>query len=299
MGTWLDLSVDGATRDLALASSEAAVRAIDEAEARLSTWRPESELALVNKGAAAVHPLSPLLATELRSALLCAVITEGAFDPTVAPLVQAWGLRGAGRVPTALELEAARQRVDYRQLRVVDGKLHRGLAGVAVEEGGFGKGAALDRALAALRAAGAVEAVVDLGGQVAWLGGPRTIAIAHPWRRDKAAVVAQFPEGSVSTSGNSERGLVVRGVRIGHLLDPRTGRPAPDFGSVTVWAPTALQADCLSTALFVMGPDAALAWAEAHREFRVLVLDARGTELKVLRSRNWPAKQALAEVAPR
>ena len=70
---------------------------------------------------------------------------------------------------------------------------------------------------------------------------------------------------SVSTSGNSERGRTVGGRRIGHELDPHTGRPAPDFGSATVLAPSALAADVLSTAFFVLGPEKGLALSERLR----------------------------------
>jgi thiamine biosynthesis lipoprotein ApbE len=70
---------------------------------------------------------------------------------------------------------------------------------------------------------------------------------------------------SVSTSGDSERSRVVHGRSIGHLLDPHTGEPAPDFGSATVVAPSALTADVLSTAFFALGPDKGLALSEKLR----------------------------------
>ena len=95
-------------------------------------------------------------------------------------------------------------------------------------------------------------------------GARRGSTLADPRDRQRAVARIEIPSGSVATSGNSERGVVVDGRRIGHLLDPRTGRPAPDFGSLTVWAPTALEADCLATGLYVLGPEAALAWAERH-----------------------------------
>jgi thiamine biosynthesis lipoprotein ApbE len=86
--------------------------------------------------------------------------------------------------------------------------------------------------------------------------------------------------GSLSTSGNGERGRRVAGEVVGHLLDPRTGAPAPDFGSLSVWAESGLLADCLSTGLFVLGPDAALAWAARHPEVGVLVLERRAGGLR-------------------
>jgi hypothetical protein len=103
------------------------------------------------------------------------------------------------------------------------------------------------------------------------------VAIAHPAdRRRPLVALALDPAagGSVATSGNSERGITVAGERRSHLLDSRTGEPAPDFGSLTVWAPTALRADCLSTGLYVLGPEAALAWAAEHPGVEVVVLRA-------------------------
>jgi thiamine biosynthesis lipoprotein len=90
--------------------------------------------------------------------------------------------------------------------------------------------------------------------------------------------------GSVSTSGNGERGIVVEGERLGHILDPRTGAPAPDFGSLTVWTADPLRADCLSTGLYVLGPEWALAWAAAHPGVEVLVLRTDGGQLRALAS---------------
>ncbi len=146
----------------------------------------------------------------------------------------------------------------------------RRYAATRLEEGAWGKGAGLDAALAALRATPRVTAAwLDLGGQAAVLGDADwTATVADPADRQRAVVAIDLAGGSLSTSGNGERGLVVEGRRIGHLLDPRTGRPAADFGSLTVWAPSGLRADCLSTGLYVMGPDAALAWAAAHPEVR-------------------------------
>jgi len=91
--------------------------------------------------------------------------------------------------------------------------------------------------------------------------------------------------GSVSTSGNSERGIEVEGRKLGHILDPRTGEPAPDFGSLTVWTADPLRADCLSTGLYVLGPERALAWVAAHPDVDVLVLQTEGNRLRALASR--------------
>jgi thiamine biosynthesis lipoprotein len=96
--------------------------------------------------------------------------------------------------------------------------------------------------------------------------------VADPLQRERTIVELAIDGGSVSTSGISEKGR--------HILDPRTGEPAPDIGSVTVWTADPLRADCLSTGLYVLGPERALDWAAAHPGVEALVLLPRGDRLE-------------------
>jgi thiamine biosynthesis lipoprotein len=274
MGTWLEIEVAAVDRPTALAASEAAVRAIEATETRLSTWRPDSELSRLLRAPVGVpQPLSPALRADLAAAWSWSEATGGAFHPGMMPLVQAWGLREGGRRPTPDALAEALAAAAPEALALTGEGLVRGHPGAGVEEGGFGKGRALDLALEAARTAGATRARIDLGGQVAWLGAPAAaLPVAHPVERGRAVLELRLDGGSFATSGNSERGIEVDGERLGHLIDPRTGRPAPDFGSLGVWAPDATAADCLSTGLAVLGPDAALEWAEEHDGIEVLLL---------------------------
>lgn len=262
MGTSLRLVVEGPSRKDALRASEAALRAIEAVEERLSTWGTTSELARLNAAPVGTAvELSEELAADLSSCAAWQRATAGAFDPSVGPLVALWDLRGAGRVPAESELERARQATGLeRTFRFEGREATRLLEGARIEEGGFGKGRGLDAGLAALAQAGA-RGTLDLGGQVATIGRALELELADPRERTRPVLAWRLDSGSVATSGNSERGRVVGGVRVGHLLDPRTGRPAPDFGSVAVWSESAASADAFSTAAFVMGPDAALRWA--------------------------------------
>lgn len=270
MGTTLTVEVEIATdRAAALAVAEAMIREVEATEARLSTWRNDSELAALNRTPVGEwREVSPELYDEVRGAQQCADETGGAFDLTVGALVEAWGLRTGGRLPSRDELAAARARTGWRGIEFLLGppRLRR-LFDLRIEEGGFGKGVAFDRALnVARRSAEGTPVRIDLGGQLAWSArsGEQRIRLVDP--RDRARAVAEIAidlaEGSVATSGDSEHGVHAGGTRIGHLLDPRSGEPAADFGSVTVLARNAAAADCLSTALFVEGPDAGLARIE-------------------------------------
>lgn len=280
MGTELRIVVEATDRAAALAAGERAVRALEEAEARLSTWRSTSELSrLMAAPAGRPVELSPALAADLAGARACWQATGGAFDPTVGALVRAWGLRDGGRRPTAGELARALAATGMAGLRLHGREAVRRRDDLVLEEGGFGKGAALADALAALAADPRVRrAALDLGGQVAVHDPvPRAtewqLTVAHPRDRRRPAVAVRVDGGSVATSGNGERGVEVDGARLGHVLDPRSGRPAPDFGSLTVWTDDPLRADCLSTGLYVLGAEAALAWAGEHRGVEVLILE--------------------------
>ncbi|MFL6192994.1 MAG: FAD:protein FMN transferase [Thermoanaerobaculia bacterium] len=285
MGTSLEIEVEAADRAAALAASEDAVKALESAERRLSTWRTDTELARLNQTPAGERlDLSPALAADLAAARGCWRETDGAFDPGLGALVRAWGLRTGGRRPGEAERREAMETGGMAGLRLEGDSAVRVKPGLLLEEGGFGKGAGLADALSALAASGVTRAALDLGGQVAVLGGGWTVPVADPRERDHAVLELSIDGGSVSTSGNGERGIVVDGRRLGHILDPRTGEPAPDFGSLTVWTADPLWADCLSTGLYVLGPERALAWAAGHPGVEVLVLKMEGEELRALAS---------------
>ncbi len=281
MGTALDVELEARDRPAGLAASERAVEALEAAEARLSTWRDDSELSRLNRTPVG-EPQDALPRPRPRAPGGAALL--GGDRRRV---------RSRRRRPGA-GLGAADRRADSGRGGDPGGGRRRRAAvaadGVAVrekdlllEEGGWGKGAGLVDALAALRREGVTRASLDVGGQVAVLGGWEVL-VADPRRRDRSVLSLSVDGGSVSTSGNSEHGIEVGGRRLGHILDPRTGEPAPDFGSLTVWTADPLRADCLSTGLYVLGPERALAWAAAHPGVEVLALRPDGDRLRALAS---------------
>ncbi len=291
MGTWLELTLEAPERALALAASERAVRAIEACETRLSTWQEDSELARLNRARVGeAVTLSSELAADLARARCFWRATEGAFDPGLAALVVAWGLRSGGRSPAPEELTSALAAGGWAGFELEDRRAVRRHPLAGIEEGGFGKGVGLDAALAVLAAAGITQARLDLGGQLALLGSPWTTTLADPRDRARAVLELCFDRGSLSTSANSERGILVDGVRRGHLLDPRSGQPVEDFGSLSVWAADATAADCLSTGLYVLGPERAFRWRAAQRAtepVELLVLLPQGERLLALASEGW------------
>ena len=284
MGTRAQLATTAADRASGLATLETALAILESTEAELTTWRAGSAISRLNAAPPGIAvPLSPPLCDMFAVLYEWQKTTGGTFDPAVGALTAAWRLHDDGRVPTDGERHAAAKKSGLHHLQFdKPGCSIVRRTDATIDVGAFGKGEALDRVAAALAGR---SWMIDLGGQVS-VGGvapgqPWTIEIAHPRHRDRAVMRVALADGSLSTSGGSERDLTVNGVRVAHILDPRSGMPASFDGSVTVWHERGLVADLLSTALFVMGPETGLAWAEA-RGLSVCYLVPDGADVGVM-----------------
>lgn len=284
MGTTLRGRVLAPWREAGLEAIERAFAEVRRQEALLSSWRDDSELARVNRAppGAPVRP-DPELRALMDEVRRWSDSTGAAFDPAIGALVDAWDLRGEGRRPAAVELRRAREASGWRvfALDSARGTVTRGDSLGWIDTGAFGKGAALRGVRGELEAAGIPAALFDFGGQVLAHGAPPgeagwEVAVAHPSRRQEPFTVLLLRDRSASTSSSSERWVEEGGERLGHILDPRTGRPVPAWGSVTVVAEDPLAADALSTALFVMGPEEGMRWARDREAVGVLFLVERG-----------------------
>jgi thiamine biosynthesis lipoprotein ApbE len=284
MGTRLRAEVTAAPA-LAQAALEAAWLALASTEERLSTWETfgpaTGVLARANAAPAATWvDCDAQTARELTRVRTWSDATDGALAETCGAWIELYDLRGAGRWPSDVELRRLLDAPAFAW-ELADGRLRRLTDDTRFEEGAFGKGAGLDLALARLREAGVADACIDLGGQFALLGAPRWIELADPDDRQRSVARVRVANGSLSTTGNSERGRDLAGRRLGHVLDPRSGLPADDWGAIAVRAASALDADCLSTALFVLGPDAALAFAAARPDIDVVCLERSDAGVRI------------------
>lgn len=268
MGTVCEISVPpspAAQEQIGSAFAEAA-----RIERFLSTWRDDSELSRLNAHELTV--VSPELRGLLRQTVEWAHATGGAFNPLVKPLLDAWRIRDGGAVPDDVALAAATSRADLNNIAFGESVELRN--GAQVEEGAFGKGYALDRMLIALRGRGATAALINFGGQIASYNSPQEVAIADPERRERPMLSITLSHGSISTSSGSEKSFAIAGRRFTHIVDPRTGEALPPRGSVSVIHPSALVADILSTALYVMGSAEGVRWARDHDVTAIFITDS-------------------------
>jgi len=285
LGTWNTLLLADPGPDSRQETDRAAQAAfvlLDRLEDELSRFRSESEVSLLNAlGASRPVPVGRALFEILETARKAWEETGGAFDPTVGPLMDAWGFpRGPARVPPPEEIARLLLSRGMDHL-ILDREAHTARfdrEGVAIDLGAIGKGYAVDRLQALLRERGVpAGAIVSGRSTIALWGRPRDpwrLAVVHPESAGETIATLEVEEGSVSTSGAYEEKFVHQGVEYGHLLDPRTGSPVRSATrSVTVWTPTALEGDVLSTAFFVLGPGEARRLLEGRRASAAFVLD--------------------------
>ena len=290
----------------------AALDLVDEIEDRITVYRDSSELARVNAAAAAGwQPVGPDLLALLLLARDLHERTAGGFDMAAGPLVRTWGfLRRQGRTPAAEELTRARETAGMRWVEIDEqaGRVRFLRDGVELNPGGIGKGWALDRVVDMLTAAGVANVLVHggassvraVGTQAAGRAGRRgwQVGVRHPLRPGRRMATVTLEDRALGTSGSGTQFFVDRGRRLGHILDPRSGLPAEGVLSATVVAPTAAEADALSTALYVLGPEGLPRIAPAGGPVAaILVLPAGSGRVRTLTA-NLAAPTLLIEPCP-
>jgi len=259
---------------------------LERIDQRMSSWNPDSELSEVRD-----RPTEPVVVSDetlevVRAALALAADTDGAFDPTVEPLMALWGFRGERREapPSDAEIEAARAKVGYTKViagRDAQGRATIDAGGTALDLSAIAKGHAVDAVSLELSRFGAADHLVEIGGEVRahgeGPGGPWRLGVDRPEEgvapgTDFAATLA-LTNASLATSGNYRNAYEVDGSRVVHTMDPRTGRPYDSVvASVSVVAPDCRTADGWATALMVLDPEAGRALVDARPEIDALWL---------------------------
>ncbi len=259
-------------------------------EGILGRSREGSDVDRINLGAGrepvTVHPETVAV---LEAALFHAALSGGAFDPTVAPLLDRWGFLGQEfRVPEPGELEAASLLVDYSRVELdpATAQVFLPLEGMSLDLGGIAKGYIVDRGMALLEEAGVEHAFLNAGGDIALVGGkpdgsPWRVGVRHPRQSDACLAILSLEEGAVVTSGDYQRSFTVDGRLYHHILDPGNGYPAAELISVTVQAATVMEADALATAVFVLGSEKGLELIESIAGAEVLMVK---TDLEIITS---------------
>jgi len=285
MDTFCEISCYGTDRDSAAIAIDAAFKELERIERVLSRFDENSEVSRINNSAG----LGKVKATKevfdlTERAVYYSRISGGAFDITIAPLMEVWGFARRNKsVPDADTVDSVLKNVGYENIELRPGELSIRFLnkGTKLDFGGIAKGYAADRAKGVLVSYGIKNALVNLGGNIFALGSapgerPWKIGIQDPLHNGRMLKSLKLTNRAISTSGNYERFFEISGRRYSHIINPVTGQPCEGIISVTVVADTAEEADALSTAIFVMGEKKGIELARSLKDMYVLILGEDG-----------------------
>ena len=293
MGTVVKISVadkvkPGSGVDRAIEKAFIRMREVDES---MSTYNSNSELNRINRlDSGQTTGVSDGLLEVVRKSIEISNTSSGAFDITAGPLVELWGFGKddtTRKAASSEQIEAILPMVNYRNIIVDEKNRKIGLkkAGMKIDLSSIAKGYAVDQAIEVLREEGIENAIVNAGGDLYCLGkglrgAPWVIGIKDP--RQPGQVIASFEltDRACATSGDYENFFITQSRRFSHLIDPRTGRPVQNgLLSVTVLAPTCLEADGLATAIFVLGKKEGLELINNLDKIEAIIISQQGSEL--------------------
>lgn len=306
MGTRVTVAISAPPEEAAR-GFRAAFAVFERVDEVMNEWRPESPLSAINAAAGKKEApiVPPDLCEVIKASLDGARRTGGLFDPSWAALRDLWKF-GSDQTGTPPDPRAVKERcplVDYKKVHV--GSLRDGCKvslekpGMKLGLGGIAKGWGVDRAVAALRAAGFKDFFVQAGGDL-YAAGKKN---GHPWRvgirdprgpAEKTFALLEVSDAAFSTSGDYEHFFLVDGVRYHHLIDPRTCQPAKASRSATILAKTAADAEFLTKATFILGGAEGVKLADDWGAAAVLV----GSDNKVVFSKSLEGKLTWWQPSP-
>lgn len=279
MGTYMTLTAYGEPAEDALASAGDKVA---ELEALWSVTDTGSDIYKVNHNGGAPTEISGETAEILGFALDMAERTDGALDPTVSPLISAWGfISGEYNIPDEDDLKNLLPYIDYEKVSLEENFVTLP-EGMQLDLGAVGKGYTGDILSELLKGQGVTSALLDIGGNIQMVGrrpdGSRwRLGIQNPFGEGSLGIL-ESEDGAVVTSGNYERYFIGEdGKQYGHILDPATGCPAESgLASVSIIAKEGRLCDALSTAVYVMGLEKAVEYWKADGGFEMLLVTDGG-----------------------
>ena len=286
-----------------------AFQEVDRLNSKMSHYKPESELCVINRDASRQEVVvTAELFNLIEDSLRYSEETTGAFDITIGPLMKSWGFfRGWGRLPSSTELAQVMKRIGYRHIKLdaAAAAIRFDESGIELDLGAIAKGYAVDRAVEILRAEGITQALVSSGtSSIYALGSPPgeqgwSVSVCDPFDRRKRVCMLRLQNLSISVSGDYEQFFELDGKVYAHIMDPGKGMPAEGMLMTTVISSSATESDALSTSFFVGGVEKSRAYLERHPNLTALLYtpmtSQRAFEQTTLTSRvtNLPADRFL------
>ena len=298
------------TESEAKALKSAVVESLDTVNRLMSTYQPDSDISQFNDSESTDwFDVDPETAIVISRALEISQQTDGAFDITVGPAVNAWKFgpdKSKFQPPTDEAIAGLKNRIGYRNLSVRKSPpaIRKSIPSLEIDLSAIAKGYAVDRVAAAIAELGYDRAMVEVGGEVTATGqrangGPWIVGVEQPDQMNSKMVVRklELDNSAVATSGDYRNFHEFQGKRYSHTIDPNTLRPVNHgLATASVIAKDCMTADALATAAMVMGTDAAHSFAEEHG-VSLLTFTRRGTQLVQSQTGDYPVIDEADEIA--
>ncbi len=290
MGTFARIMVVAENQQQADKAINAAFDEIFHIDELMSDYDPNSQLSQINQQAFDQPvPVDAELFEVLAAAKLYSCLSNGAFDITIGPVVQLWRKANEDNTaPSADALQKAKECVGYKNLILDTEKQTVRFAkeGMFLDLGGIAKGYAIDKAIRILQDAGVKGAMVDIGGDLRCFGTPANnkqhwlIGLQDPANEGNVLLTLNMDDRAVATSGDYRRFVMIEGQKHSHIVNPAIADSAQDLSSVTITAPTAMQADALATAVSVLGSEKGLLLVEILDECEAFIIQVEDAVLQ-------------------
>ena len=280
-GTYVEITYPRQEKEKTIALEQEILKTLADCDQIFSVYKAQSLVSQLNQtGQTKAHPF---LVAVIKEARKVSEISQGAFDISLGPLIKVWQKADKEqKFPTDKELKAAKALVDYRCIEIHENKILLTKKGMNINLGGIAKGFVIDLIAEKLRKRYIYNCLINIGGDLRAVGiGPKykgwVIAIRHPRKQKSYLQKVRLRNQAIATSGDYARYSIIEGKRISHLIDPRTAEIVLDLpASVTVIAPTALQADALATAVYILGKEQGMQLVNSLSDVAILIVNADG-----------------------
>jgi thiamine biosynthesis lipoprotein len=288
MGTFAQVTVAARNERQAQEFIDAAFEQMMQINREMNDRDPNSPISQLSRTAHLLPVgVSPELFEVIETSVRYSKLSDGAFDITVGPETQLWRrMAQTGQKPSEQELAEARAKVGWEKLILdtTNRTVKLAVEGMKLDVGAIAKGYAVDLAIRKLQENGNVSGMVDIGGNVRCFGkGPNKnrqwlIGLQDPRKEEDILIKLRLNDMAVATSGDYRRTAVVDGQSYSHILNPKSAESVKELASVSIIAPTAMDADALSTTVSVLGKEKGLALIERFKDAEAIVMTAQEPE---------------------
>ncbi|MBI3600901.1 MAG: FAD:protein FMN transferase [Nitrospinae bacterium] len=281
MGTPVEVIVVHNNEVTARKAINDAFSAMERVDRLMSNFKEDSDISRINKRAVNEDvTVDGDVIEVLKKSIYYSEISDGAFDITIGGVEELYSFGEGGKLPEDHKFKDAVKNIGYKNIRIKGNTVRLLKRGAKLDLGGIAKGYAVDKGIEAIKRCGINDALINAGGNIRGIGksesGQWKIGILHPREEDKLIDTLVLINFSTATSGDYRKFFISNGKRYHHILNPNTGLSVEGVQSVTIIAPLAVDADALSTTVFVMGKEKGMALIEKLKEVDGIIVDSSG-----------------------